>query len=126
MRGPIDRPETVRYVWALDTGRGAIPQFPALGAIQADTLVTVERTGAAVKLTVTDLVSGEARALDPAMIKIAGPTVRLRLTPAAHLPQGGLPIGQATFAFWTQNGGTDDASVGRMLPDRNLSVGVLR
>jgi hypothetical protein len=126
MRGPIDRPEPVRYVWALDLGRGATKPWAELPGIKADTLVTVARSGGRVRVRVTDLIDGSTRTLSR-RVEIAGPTVRLRLNPADDLPTGGDPIAQARFAFWTQSGlkGGGFATVGRAVPERSIPIGVL-
>jgi hypothetical protein len=124
MRGPIDRPEPVRYVWGFNLGRGAINPFPEVPQIQADTLVTVERAGAALpRVFVTDLTTGQSTDIQPRMLKIEGPTLRLRVNPA-DLPGGAIPT-STTYAFWTQSGDGGLPRVGQFVPDHNLRVGRL-
>lgn len=127
MRGPIDRPEPVRYVWAFDTGRGAEAVFPEVPKIKADTLVIVERSQAGgVHVSVRDLVSDTSKELSSKLAKFGGPTVRLKLNPATDFPSGGKPITQATFAFWTQSSDGGLETVGQFVPNANIKVGSLK
>jgi hypothetical protein len=129
MRGPIDRPETVRYIWGFDLGRGAITPLPSLANVRADTLVTVERVGGRTsRLFVTDLTTSSTHDLDPRRVLIQGPVVRLRVNPVTELAAPGTLIKSATFAFWTESGeggSGAESAVGRVLPNYNLRVGVL-
>lgn len=126
MDGPIDYPLPVHYTWGLDLGRGASVPWAGHPGVKADTLITVSRseTGA-VRLTLTDLVAGTTQDLDPRLVKIAGPTVRLRLK-LTQLPGGGAGARTGTFSFWSQSDLTGGAeSVGAVLGDPSLRIGNL-
>lgn len=126
MRGPMDElNEGARYVWAFNTGRGATIQFDQYPQILADTIVRVDiGQDRQATLTIDDLVNGSSRTLDPALVKIVGATIRLRLS-QNDFPAGSVPLRKAQFAFWVhqQPGGLE--TVPNFLPQRSIAVGAL-
>lgn len=126
MRGPMDElNEGARYVWALDLGRGARTVFDEYPGIRADTIVRVDiGQDRRPTLTVDDLVGGTSRTLDPARVRIAGPTIRLRLA-ATDLPSGSAPLSRAKFAFWVHERPGGLETVPNFLPTRSVPVGTI-
>lgn len=123
--GPIDYPLPVNYLWGLDLGRGATNLWAEHPDVKADTLIRVSRseTGA-VRLTLTDLVNGTTQELDRKLVKIAGPTVRVRLK-LTQLPDGGAGVRSGTFSFWSESGTGGLETIGAILGNPSLRIGNL-
>ncbi len=121
---------TTYIVFALNRGAGARlgPRFPARPGITPDALVTVTvgPYGRSNSATITDLTTGMSQPLNPSVIQVAGPVVRL-LVPTSELPSEGFPLKKYTFAVWAAidpNGGF--SSVGSFVPeDSMIPIGVL-
>ncbi len=126
MRGPMDElNEGARYVWALDLGRGATQQFAEYPGIRADTIVRVDiGQDRRPTLTIDNLVNGTSRTLSPSLVKIVGPTIRLRLS-AADLGTTTRALGKAKFAFWVHEHPGGLETVPNFLPPRSVPVGSL-
>jgi hypothetical protein len=121
--GPIDYPLPVNYVWGLDLGRGSRNLWAEHPGVKADTLIRVSRSATgAVTLTLTDLVAGTTQELDPRLVKIAGPTVRVRLK-LAQLPDAGAGVRAGTFSFWSESGPGGIETIGAILGDPSLRIG---
>ena len=118
LRGPIDRPETVTYVWGLDRGGGTVRDdgFGPAGTAY-DAYVSVTRSGGAVAASITDLKTGAVTPLDPSVVKIQGPAIRVFLPRAATLlPPNGAPLAQYRFSFWTRSGPGGASDLAGFLP----------
>lgn len=126
LRGPIDIPMPSTYIFAFDrgTGRAGAP-FASRPGIRHDATVTVMVNGGSVTGVVTDLVTGAVTQLDRRAIKVRGATLQV-VVPPKLLSGAGLPLKQASFAFWTQNGTTPGIEhVGSFAADANIPVGSL-
>lgn len=119
MRGPIDRPEPVTYVWGLNRGGGTARNdgFGPSG-VAYDAYVSVTRANGAITASVTDLKTGAVTPLDPSVVKIQGPTIRVFLPKASTLlPSNGLAIAKYKFSFWTRSGPNGLADLAGFLPN---------
>jgi hypothetical protein len=131
MRGPFHDPNPSYYVFALNRGAGSSlgPRFPARPGITPDALVTltVGPYGSSATGAITDLVSHTTQTIDPASIKIIGPTVRVFLN-TSQFPSTGLPLQKYQFAFWTQTQlGGDITTVADFAPESSMiPIGVER
>lgn len=128
LRGPIDLPIATTFTWGIDRGAGeADPEGFGLPGIRYDAVVSVTRVGSNVSATVTDRTTGIVTPIDPASVKIEGPTIRVFLSnPSRLLPSTGQPIAGYRFAFWTRSGDGGLADVGGFTPTaKSLPIGVL-
>jgi hypothetical protein len=130
VRGPFTTtPRTTYIVFALNRGAGARlgPAFSSRPGITPDATVTVEvgPYGVGNSAWITDLTTGATQSINPAVISVAGPTVRLLLS-ASQLPSEGLPINKYTFAVWTETETNAPISqVGSFIPeDSMVPIGV--
>jgi hypothetical protein len=130
-RGPYSTsPFTNQVVFALNRGAGARlgPVFPERPGITPDALVTVTigPDGQNNSATVTDLTTGITVPLNPDVIQVAGPTVRV-LVPAVQLPSEGFALKHYTFAVYAQLAPTTDFSlIGSFVPESSMiPIGVL-
>jgi hypothetical protein len=126
LRGPIDIPDPSTYVFGFDRGTGrAFTPFASRPGIHLDATVTVTINGKSVSAVVTDLVTGAITALDRRAIKVRGATLEV-VVPPRLLAGAGLPLKQASFAFWTHHGPAPGiANVGSFVADANVPVGSL-
>jgi hypothetical protein len=130
-RGPYSTtPFTNQVVFALNRGAGARlgPVFPERPGITPDALVTVTAgpNGQGNSATITDLTTGITRPLNPDVIQVAGPTVRV-LVPTAQLPSEGFALKNYKFAVYTQLAPTTNFSlIGSFVPESTMiPIGVL-
>ncbi len=128
MRGPIDLPVATTYVWGIDRGaRVSDPEGFGLPGLRYDATVSVTRVGSSVTAAVTDRTTGAITTLDPSVVKIEGPTIRVFLAnPSTLLPSTGKPLSRYQFAFWTRSGAGGIADVGGFIPSTtSIPIGVL-
>jgi hypothetical protein len=130
-RGPFTTtPFSSEIVFAINRGAGASlgPVFPQRPGITPDALVTVTvgPNGHNNSATVTDLTSGMTVPLNPSLIQVKGPVVRL-LVSASQLPSKGFALNKYKFAVYSQlepNAGFD--LTGSFVPeDSMIPIGVL-
>lgn len=127
MRGPIDLPLEVRYVWGFDRGIGqARPVFGGQADPRVDSLLTVIRSAdGSTSARFTDLATDQATILSGVVIQIEGPTVRARLSPSTSAALG-LNGSQVRYAFWTEGGTSEGrAAVGQFIPGSTIPIGDL-
>jgi hypothetical protein len=125
VRGPFTTyPGTTYIVFAINRGAGARigPAYPGRPGITPDALVTMKvgPYGHSNSATITDLTTGSTQAINPSLIQVAGPVVRL-LVSASQLPSEGLPVNKYQFAIWTET--EPDApfqDVGSFLPEYTM------
>ena len=125
VRGPFTTyPRTTDIVFAINRGAGARlgPAFAELPGITPDALVTVTvgPYGQSNSATITDLTTGTTQSINPSLIQVQGPTVRL-LVSASQLPSEGLPLSNYKFAVWAE--AQLDASyqnVGSFAPENSM------
>jgi hypothetical protein len=130
-RGPYTTsPFTNQVVFAINRGAGARlgPLFPERPAITPDALVTVTigPDGQNNSATITDLTTGITVPVNPDVIRVAGPTVRV-LVPAVQLPSEGFAVKHYKFAVFAQLAPTTDFSlIGSFVPESTMiPIGVL-
>lgn len=127
MRGPIDLPIATTYTWGIDRGGAAAdPQAFGMPGLQYNSVVSVTRVGSTVSGFIKDLNTGAVTPLDPASVRIQGPTIRVYLNnPSSLLPSTGRPIAKYNFAFWTSSGGGIQ-SIGGFVPGtHSIQIGNL-
>jgi hypothetical protein len=131
VRGPFTTyPGTTYVVFALDRGAGARlgPAFADRPGITPDALVTVTVGPDALNnsATVTDLTTGMTQPLNPDIIQVKGPVVRLLIS-ASQLPSKGFALRNYKFAVYNQlvpNG--DYSQTGSFVPETSMiPIGVL-
>ena len=93
MRGPITGYGSTNYfVFAINRGEGAQlgPVFSSRPGITPDALVTVAVGPYAQSIsgTITDLTTGAVQSINPNQIQVAGPAVRVLVTPASFRRRG--------------------------------------
>jgi hypothetical protein len=130
-RGPYTTtPFSTVVVFALNRGAGARlgPLFPERPGITPDALVTVTvgAYGRNNSATITDLTTGTTVPLNPELIRVQGPTVRV-LVSASQLPPEGFAPNHYQFAVYSQLAPNSDfASTGSFVPeDSMIPIGVL-
>jgi hypothetical protein len=130
-RGPYTTtPFSSEVVFALNRGAGAQlgPEFAGRPGITPDALVTVTvgPYGQHNSATVTDLTTGVTEPLNPSLIRVAGPTVRV-LVSASQVPSKGFALSHYKFAVYSQlQPNSDFASTGSFVPeDSMIPIGVL-
>jgi hypothetical protein len=118
MRGPIDRPEPVTYVWGISRGGGSLgPAGFGPSGVSYDAYVSVTHSASGTTASVTDLRTGVTQALAPSSVTINGPTIRVFLNNvSAQLPSTGLPLNKYRMAFWTRGGPDGAAGIGGTIP----------
>jgi hypothetical protein len=131
VRGPFTTyPGTTYVVFALDRGAGARlgPVFPDRPGITPDALVTVKVGPDALNnsATVTDLTTGMTQPLNPQIIQVKGPVVRLLIS-ASQLPSEGFPLKNYKFAVYNQLvPNADYSQTGSFVPETSMiPIGVL-
>ena len=129
-RGPYTTtPFSSEVVFALNRGAGAGlgPIFPGRPGITPDALVTVTvgPDGQNNSATVTDLTTGTTVPLNPELIQVKGPVVRLLIS-ANQLPPKGFVLNNYQFAVYSQLSlNADFASTGSFVPeDSMIPIGV--
>ncbi len=130
LRGPFTTtPRTTYIVFAINRGAGGRlgPAFSSRPGITPDATVTVEvgPYGVGNSAWITDLTTGATQSINPAMISVAGPTVRLLLS-QSQLPSEGFAASKYTFAVWTETEPDAPISqVGSFIPeDSMVPIGV--
>ena len=130
VRGPFTTyPGTTYIVFAINRGAGGRlgPVYPSRPGITPDALVTVKvgPYGQSNSATITDLTTGATQSVDPALISVAGPTVRL-LVSESQLPSQGYPVNKYRFAVWTEiQPNATISQVGSFIPeDSMVPIGV--
>jgi hypothetical protein len=131
LRGPFTTyPGTTYIVFALNRGAGGRlgPVYASRPGITPDALVTVEvgPYGKSNSASITDLTTGATQSINPALISVAGPTVRL-LVSASQLPSEGFSLSKYSFAVWTETQPNATISqVGSFIPEDSMApIGVL-
>ena len=131
VRGPFTTYAGTTYVvFALNRGAGARlgAEFAGRPGLTPDALVTVTvgPYGRSNSATVTDLTTGTTQPLNPDIIQVTGPVVRL-LVSANQLPSQGFALKNYKFAVYTQlvpNG--DYSQTGSFVPEFSMiPIGVL-
>jgi hypothetical protein len=125
MRGPITGyPSTNYFVFAINRGDGAQlgPVFSSRPGITPDALVTVAVGPYAQSIsgTVTDLTTGAVQSINPNLIQVDGPVVRV-LVNTSQLPSKGFAVSRYQFAAWMQDApGRDITTVGSFVPENSM------
>jgi hypothetical protein len=131
VRGPFTTtPFSSEIVFAINRGAGASlgPKFPQRPGITPDALVTVTvgPYGQNNSATVTDLTSGLTSPLNPSLIQVKGPVVRV-LVSSNQLPSKGFALKNFRFAIYSQlehNAGFE--LTGSFVPENSMiPIGVL-
>jgi hypothetical protein len=130
VRGPFTTtPRTTYIVFAINRGAGGQlgPAFASRPGITPDATVTVQvgPYGVGNSAWITDLTTGATQSINPALISVAGPTVRL-LVSESQLPREGFALSKYTFAVWTETEQNAPISqVGSFIPeDSMVPIGV--
>ena len=118
MRGPIDRPEPVTYVWGISRGGASLaPSGFGPSGVSYDAYVSVTHSASGTSASVTDLRTGATQPLASSSVRIDGPSVRVFLNnPSTALPSTGLPLAKYRMAFWTRGGPDGSAGIGGTIP----------
>jgi hypothetical protein len=125
VRGPFTTyPGTTYIAFAINRGAGGRlgPAFASRPGITPDAIVTVEvgPYGRSNSASITDLTTGATQSINPALISVAGPTVRL-LVSESQLPSAGFPVKNYTFAVWTETQPNATISqVGSFIPENSM------